>query len=255
MQLYAVHHRKAPADKTIAEADCQVTARYALPIALVAIVAAVGVAAQSDTARGTVGGTLCFRRALAIADSSCAFRALLRLSNPTVWYPISARIGTDSALLVRRSDTLWLVSCDSASGDRSIELCGIVLAGSDSVCIVTLDSLVACRPLADSIVQVLVVSSIGPPLPYVRFARMEGPFPHPIARVEPFVVYIGLDAASTVALRMYDVLGRHLLEWRDTLDRGVHRIELRLPEGTSPGVYVLRLDTATGSVRAVAVVE
>ncbi|MCX7929649.1 MAG: T9SS type A sorting domain-containing protein [Chlorobi bacterium] len=228
--------------------------RIALLGSVLALVCTVCSATNADTTRGTVGGTVCFRRVLPVSDSECSFRTLVHLSNPTVWYPVSVRIGSSRATLERVSDSLWVVESEEIVA-ADIELCGIVLAGSDSVCIVTLDSIVACKPRTDPIVQVLIISSIGPPLPYVRFARLEGPYPHPIERDEPFVVYVGLDIRSDVRIRLFDLLGRQVLEEKQQRERGVYRIVLQLPLGSSPGLYLLRMDTTSGGDYAVVVVE
>lgn len=212
--------------------------------------------AQTDTTRGRVGEQLCFLRTFSIRDSICSLTALLHLSNPTVWYPQHIRIGTDSAELIRINDSLWRVEGRRIhSGTVEIEFCGIVLAGSDSLCRVVLDSAGGCTIEPSTLAQLLIVYSIGPPLPYLRFARLEGPYPLPVVRDEPFAVHIGVDVRSRVSLRLHDILGRRVFEWSDELERGTHYIELRLPPGTTPGVYVMAMESSSGSERRCVVVE
>src|SRR5690606_1007744 len=141
-----------------------------------------------------------FRRTVTQTDS-CGFRCVVRLSNPTVWYPQSARLGLTPATLRRESDTLWQLEASQATvGGVELERCGIVLAGSDSVCVVRLAADSLCTSAPGSLEQVLIVASVGPPLPYLRFARLEGPFPMPIVREELFAVTIALDASSRAIL-------------------------------------------------------
>ncbi|GIV22224.1 MAG: hypothetical protein KatS3mg023_3975 [Armatimonadota bacterium] len=211
--------------------------------------------AEIDTTRGVVGSTLCFRRTMTLADR-CVFRCGVWLSNPTVWYPQSARIGQSAATLRRESDTLWqLEALQETAGSVDVELCGVVLAGSDSVCIVRLDADSLCSSVLRSLEQVLIVASVGPPLPYLRFARLEGPFPMPMVREEPFAVLIALDATSRAVLQLFDVLGRVVTQWAFELERGVHRVTLTLPVGTSPGLYVLRLESSSGAAAVPVIVE
>jgi len=211
--------------------------------------------AETDTSRGLVGTTLCFRRMVTQTDS-CVFRCVVRLSNPTVWYPQSARLGLTPATLRRESDTLWQLEASQATvGEVELELCGIVLAGSDSVCVVRLDADSLCTSAPGSLEQVLIVASVGPPLPYLRFARLEGPFPMPIVREELFAVTIALDASSRAILQLYDVLGRLVAQWTFELERGIHRLTLTLPSGTSPGLYILRLESSKGSAAVPVIVE
>lgn len=203
--------------------------------------------AQTDTTRGRVGEQLCFQRTFNIRDSVCSMTALLHLSNPTVWYPQRIRIGADSAELYRINDSLWRIE-ERHIKLRTIEIefCGVVLAGSDSVCVIVLDSVQGCSVEPPTFAQLLIVYSIGPPLPYIRFARIEGPYPLPVVRDEPFTVFIGIDVRSRLSLRLYDILGRRVLEWSGELERGTHQIELRLPVGTAPGVYVMSMDSSSG---------
>lgn len=212
--------------------------------------------AETDTTRGSVGNVLCFRRTIPLSDDRCVFRCMVRLSNPTVWYPQSVRIGQTTANLRRLSDTLWLLEALQTTVDSSeLELCGIVLAGSDSVCIVRLDADSLCTCTPRSLEQVLIVTSIGPPLPYLRFARLEGPFPMPVQRHDPFIIVVALDASSRVEMHLFDMLGRVLEDWSFELERGVRRLVLTLPDGFSPGLYFLQSQSNSGSVVIPIIVE
>ncbi len=211
--------------------------------------------AVTDTSRGLVGSTLCFRRSLTQSDS-CEFRCAIRLSNPTVWYPQSARVVQAAASLRRISDTLWRLEASQATvGSVDVELCGIVLAGSDSVCIVRLEADSLCKSAPELLEEVLIVTSVGPPLPYLRFARLEGPFPMPIVRDEPFAVAIVLDAPTRATLQLFDVLGRIVTEWAFEREHGVHRLTLTLPAEVSPGLYLLRLGSGSGAAVVPVIVE
>lgn len=218
------------------------------------VVLALAAPAQGDTTRGTVGKQLCFQLSLPASARGCPLRAQLRLSNPTVWYPTALWLGSVSARLDRQNDTLWLVEATVDATDTAT-ICGLVLAGSDSICTVTLDSVDICSRPYPPQTHVLLVSSVGPPLPYVRFARIEGPYPFPVERHSPWAVYVGVDAPSRVALRLYDLLGRLVLEYETMLERGAHRIELTLPSGIAPGLYLLRMESSTGSAQTPIIVE
>lgn len=215
-----------------------------------------GAYAQSDTTRGEVGGTLCFRKMLPPPEGTCQVTFLVQLSNPTVWYPRAATLNSATAELRRRSDTVWQVSATIAPADQvELELCGTVLAGSDSVCVVTLDSLEVCSSVLGRLQQVLIVRSVGPPLPYIRFARLDGPYPSPVARRGSFAVIVRLDARSQVTMYLYDVIGRLHLQREWTFERGVHRQEIQLPESCVPGVYTLVAETASGVESTTFVIE
>ncbi|MCX7937093.1 MAG: hypothetical protein N2971_05230, partial [Chlorobi bacterium] len=85
--------------------------------------------AQTDTTRGIVGRTLCVQWQIALPNGDCLFSATLRLSNPTVWYPLQAQVGNDTLRLERRNDSLWQIRGTIATGgEHSVVLCGTVLA-------------------------------------------------------------------------------------------------------------------------------
>lgn len=228
----------------------------AFSIALVVALATSAHAEERDTARGIVGSTLCIQFRLDTAKDLCPITALLRLSNPTVWYPTTLQLGTSQVRLEQVRDTLWRIEGTLEPGNEAVaQLCGIVLAGTDSICVVMIDSLLICATLQPSQQHVVLARSIGPPLPYVRFARLEGPYPFPTSRGAPFELYVGLDAPSRVAIRLYDLIGRLVLDFSEYYDRGTHRIELRLPDGTAPGIYALRMESTTGSAVSLVIVE
>ncbi len=167
-----------------------------------------------------------------------------------------ARVGYDTLHMQRASDSLWIVqAANSISGTIELDLCGIVLAGSDSICIITMVEQSSCSVQPDTVEQLLIIRSVGPPLPYLRFARMEGPLPMPVMRGGTFTLVILLDQPSTSHLQLYDLLGRMVREWTVTHHRGVHRLELSLPGEMSPGFYVLRFESSSGVAIVPVVVE
>jgi hypothetical protein len=148
-----------------------------------------------------------------------------------------------------------LEASQATVGSVEVELCGIVLAGSDSVCIVRLDADSLCKVALGLLEEVLIVTSVGPQLPYLRFARLEGPFPMPIVRDEPFAVAIAFDAPTRATLQLFDVLGRIVTQWSFERERGVYRLTLTLPAEVSPGLYILRLESSSGAAVVPVIVE
>jgi hypothetical protein len=227
---------------------------YAL-LVLCCLLTRVTIHSQTDTSRGNVGSWSCFQRTFTLPNR-CSPQWKVHLSNPTVWYPMHARIGYDTLHMQRASDSLWIVQAtNSISGIVELEVCGIVLAGSDSVCMITMVAESSCAVQPDAIEQLLIITSVGPPLPYLRIARVEGPLPMPVTRGETFTIVIILDQPSISHLQLYDLLGRMAKEWTVTHGRGVHRLELSLSSGMSPGFYVLRFESSSGVVIVPVVVE
>jgi hypothetical protein len=217
----------------------------------------------SDTARGLVGGELRlpFRHHLD-SDSTgtpVAVRLVgsILLSNPTVFYPerILAPAG-DSVTgftLVAIRDSIYTFSLDllhggTSSGDTLFYLEGEALAGSDSLCILRFSDVQLQGSPASITDGTIITRSIGPPLPYVRFAILEQNYPNPVHVGGSTTWAYRIDKVSDIRFIFFNVLGQVIFE--DPLGEqplGPH-IYTYTPEVTTPaGVYFVRLVTNSGS--------
>jgi len=234
----------------------------ALLLLLLPVVAAAQLSA--DTARGLVGRTISLPLYLEFPAGSpgpnpVTLHGRLRLGNATVFYPqrFIAPAG-DSLLgfmLHAEKDSIYTFSFtidraeeNRVSGDTLVYLAGEALAGSDSVCILYFETLEAdSRPLDDA-TGAVITRSIGPPLPYVRFATLEQNYPNPATRGRPTIFAYRIDKRSDVRFHIYNLMGQELFvaQLGDT-DIGPHTFVF-LPEPTMPsGAYLVRLVTNSGS--------
>jgi len=183
----------------------------------------------------------------------------IALGNSTVFYPerfvapagdsmigFSLRPVTDS--LYDFSLTLLNASNPRASGDTLAILTGEALAGSDSLCTLDLREVIVNGSPVGSASSRIVTTSIGPPLPYVRFATLEQNYPNPIRRGQSTTWGYRIDKPSDVRFVIYTSLGQEL----DVIHLGLQgvgpHIFTYLPGITTPsGVYWARLVTSTGS--------
>lgn len=216
-----------------------------------------------DTARGLVGGKVdvVLRAPAGDLERRGVVRldATMQLSNPTVFYPerFIAPAG-DSVLgftLMAVKDSIYNVSitlrrdpANTAAGDTVVTLRGEALAGSDSVCIIALRSVLADgAPIAESR-GVVITRSIGPPLPYVRFAILEQNYPNPVPRGSSTTWAYRIDKRSDVRFHFFNLLGQELfVALLGDQPIGPHVYVYTPPLDMPSGVYLVRLVTNSGS--------
>jgi hypothetical protein len=183
----------------------------------------------------------------------------LHLSNATVFFPERFTDTTGTTLanwrLQRLSDSTYNFSftvaivppTNGSPGDTIAYLAGEALAGFDSVCIVTLSDLSINGDSAIDASGRIVTTSIGTPLPYVRFATLERNYPNPIRSGEKTTWAYRIDKPSQVIFRFYNLIG----EERITADlgdqpAGIHTFSLTPTIETATGMYIVRMETSTG---------
>ena len=190
--------------------------------------------------------------------STSTFTGQLKLGNATVFFPerflaprgdsvvgFSLRAITDS--LYDFSFTLRNADSPRPSADTLALLTGEALAGSDSVCTLELrDVLLNGSPVGSAASRITTVS-IGPPLPYIRFATLEQNYPNQIRRGQATTWGYRIDKPSDVRFIIYTLLGQEL----DIIQLGLKGIGPHVftytPGPTTPsGVYWARLVTNTG---------
>ncbi len=216
-----------------------------------------------DTARGLVGSKV----PLVLRDPDgrvgrtgvVHLAALMRLSNPTVFYPerFIAPTGDTivAATLTALQDSVYRIDlrivrnpANTAAGDTVITLEGEALAGSDSVCIVMLENtMLNDAPFGPSR-GVVITRSIGPPLPYVRFAILEQNYPNPVPHGNSTTFAFRIDKPSDIRFEFYDLLGKSLtVEYLGVLGLGPHTYVYTPPPTLPTGVYLVRLVTNSGT--------
>lgn len=214
-----------------------------------------------DPARGLVGqeGRITIRLAGLRGGETSTVTGQLKLGNATVFYPerfvapagdsvigFSLRAITDS--LYDFSFTIENRNDPRPSGDTLVILTGEALAGSDSVCTVTLQNVLRNGTTVGSASSRIVTASIGPPLPYIRFATLEQNYPNPIRKGQSTTFGFRIDKPSEVRFIIYTDLGQELeVIQLGLIGIGPHTF-IYTPGLTQPsGVYWARMITNTGS--------
>lgn len=198
----------------------------------IALWAVAGASAQVQLGdvHGFVGSDVLVPVVLDGAGGEVSITGILKIDNPTVFYPL--RFGQASGELLsshlqRLTDSTWSfdLRVRYLPGDTACVLRGEVLAGSDSLCVLRLQDVQTDTALWPESQALLSVTSVGPPLPYVRFARLQQSYPNPAVRGQTTTWVYRIDKASDVRLVLYDVGGRIV----DNLDFGMRK----------PGVYTV----------------
>jgi hypothetical protein len=216
----------------------------------------------ADTARGLVGGKV----RLVLRDpagtvgrpGSATLTATMQLSNPTVFYPerFSAPAGDSvvSYTLKALKDSIYQIAvtirreANSAAGDTLCYLDGEALAGSDSVCRVSIFNVALADQSLPDISAAIITRSIGPPLPYVRFAILEQNYPNPVPRGASTTWAYRIDKRSDVRFHFYNPLGEELfVAHLGDQDIGPHTYVLTPALDMPTGAYLVRLVTNSGS--------
>lgn len=233
------------------------TLMLALPLGTIAARAQIAI----DTARGLVGEhpRLALHLPAALDGGTVTLAGTMKLGNPTVFFPERflppAGDSITGSTLTALEDSLYTFSVTVArapsprgAGDTLLYLEGEALAGSDSLCVVafpeaSLDGMPATLPSG-----VVVTRSVGPPLPYVRFAILEQNYPNPVPRGRSTIWAYRIDKFSDVRFYIYNLLGQEL----EVIDLGEKQIGPHTftytPGITMPsGGYFVRLVTNTGS--------
>lgn len=215
-----------------------------------------------DTARGLVGQKVrvpLHLTADSVESGFLTLTATMQLSNPTVFYPerFTAPSG-DSVIgstMRQVKDSIYEVSFTiqrsggaRSGGDTLIYLDGEALAGSDSICIIDFTRISVDGNELHSASGIVITRSIGPPLPYVRFAILEQNYPNPVPRGGSTTWAYRIDKRSDVRFHFYNVLGEELMVVQlGDQDIGPHTY-LFTPQLDMPtGAYLVRLVTNSGS--------
>lgn len=207
--------------------------------------------------RGVVGKDARVPAMLAGGDvvAGTTLNAILRLSNPTVFYPqkIEHPAGDTiaGATLVRRNDSTWLLHIPlsaATSSDTLFALHGELLAGNDSICTITLDSISIDATTLPPATGRVISEALGPPFPYVRYATLEQNYPNPVSIGGTTTWAYRIDKPSIVRLECYNVIGEQM--WVAQLGDvgvGTHLYTRQTLHDMGPGVYWVRLVTNSGT--------
>lgn len=213
-----------------------------------------------EPARGIVGKEARVVVLLSGLDGAGAstFTGLLKLGNSTVFFPerfiaptgdsvagFSLRAVNDS--LYDFSFTLMNIANPRPARDTLVILTGEALAGSDSICAITLIDVMNNGVPVGTATSLIITSSIGPPLPYIRFATLEQNYPNPIRRGQSTTWGFRIDKPSEVRFIIYTDLGQELEVVQLGLTGiGPHTFTYT-PGLTQPsGIYWARMITNTG---------
>ncbi len=204
-------------------------------------------------AHGLVGEQVRMPIVLRGTGGEVVVRGVLALGNPTVFYPerfVEVRTGALlSSHLSRLTDSTWSVELRLRyqPGDTVCSLVGEALAGSASQCSLVLQDIEAdAMPWPDA-AGVVSVTSIGTPLPYVRFARLEPNFPNPAVRGQTTTWVYRIDKASDVRIVLYNLGGRTVDVLSFGVQKpGVYRVPYRVSGQMATGLYWAQLVTASG---------
>lgn len=238
--------------------------RYSLLFCFALLFCTVRAGAQValDTVRAVVGEEarvdVRWNGAFSSLPSPVAIGGRLKLGNPTVFYPQRfVALPGDTIVdqtLTRLTDSTYTFSLSIRPAaqprpgrDTLFLLAGEALAGSDSLCTVDLTSFSVGGTLSTSAHGIIISTSIGTPLPYVRFATLDQNYPNPVPAGSATTWAYRIDKASPVLFRIYDMSGREVVHADlGVQPLGIHTFTLADASYLAIGVYAVRLTTNSG---------
>lgn len=204
--------------------------------------------------QGNVGERVRIPVSLMRSADSLVVQARVVLGNPTVLYP-EGIVATGngrllSARVQRLSDSVHTVEFVLVGATTGVVcyLVGEALAGSASTCRLTLRNIEVNGEQWETTEAVVTVQSVGTPLPYVRFARLEQNYPNPAQRGQSTTWAYNIDKGSVVQLVLYTLTGKEIEHFQlGYQELGIRRFSYIVPHEMATGVYFARLITNSGN--------
>jgi hypothetical protein len=128
-----------------------------------------------------------------------------------------------------------------------VYLAGEALAGYDSVCVVELNYLLADGRPVPSTKGLVITTSIGTPIPYVRHATLEPGYPSPAQRGDHVTFAYRIDKPTEITFHVYDVTGAEVTaKYLGIVPPGIHIETVEVTFAMPSTLYVVRLETGIG---------
>ena len=221
----------------------------------------------SDTARANVSEYISLPLNISVEGANVkqiSITGEFKLSNPTVFYPeyfeINDSVGNlygaviENYKLERHNDSMYSFELNIGfeNGQDSPEIlvchCGEALAGSDSICYVDYYDVQINSEGIPGTTGTIIIQSIGPPLPYVRFARLERNYPNPIGRGETTKWVYRIDKKSRVRFYLFDSAGQEKqIGDFPGMEIGIHEFNYTPDYTMCTGSYILLMVTNSGT--------
>ncbi len=205
--------------------------------------------------KGNVGDTICNNIAIesdSNIDNSILLECNFELSNPLVFYP-QVLIGNSNfeisrSELTRENDSIYSLLIEIKPNNIenkkiNIGLCGELLAGNDSICIVSFYNVKLNNSKIGDFDIKINSNNIGSKFPYLRFAKIQQNAPNPVYAGNITKWAYTVDIAQDINFLVYDLLGRIIFQEKKRIDSpGTHFYYLMIDKLTYAGVYYFKLN-------------
>lgn len=207
-------------------------------------------AQDRDTLQISVGRTFSVPVYKLSTTNSTVVSGTCIISNPLVAY-FSADLQEQAEVIFwerRGLDTIQFYLRYNANVDSLFFLQGKALAGNDSLCRLQFLALTVNDTLNFTPFSLLLISrSVGPPLPYIRFATLEQNYPNPVPAAGSTIFPYRIDKASDVQFVLYDITGRsEVVGSLKNVPAGVHQFVFFPESKFMTGAYRMRMITSSG---------
>lgn len=190
-----------------------------------------------------------------IPGDKVQFNAEMLITNPTLFYP-DAMLPLDESEVInikilRINDSSYNLNGSINLSDQAkfgIGLRGFNLAGSDTICILKFSNVrIGGIPL-DEFESVILINSSGIPMPYLRIAKIETPYPNPVQSGSSCKFPYNIDKISDISFDLIDINGCTITSFKKkAVNKGRHDLTFDASTQLPAGEYWLRMISNSGT--------
>ena len=212
----------------------------------------------SDTVNAYIGekaNVLIHLEGIDSDSDSLIFISKFEISNPTLFFPetILYESGLSGEIkLTRENDSIFHITGNFQISEKKenylINLYGETLAGSDTICTLTFYQTILNNTSLPDFSSLLYISSNGIPMPYIRIAKLNTPYPNPVPSGGIGVFSYTIDRISDISIDLTDILGNRIETYSiREVEKGYNNFQFRASESLPAGEYWLILHTNSGT--------
>lgn len=206
--------------------------------------------------KANIGDFICITNSFIVqSGDSIIISGSIELSEPTLFYPESVSISNGNwshkLEFSRPNDSIiyFDVTITEApkSNNYNISLCGEVLAGADTICILDYSSLKLNNKIGNQKSDSILVNNRISPLPYIRIAWVEDIYPNPVNSNSVLNLVYVLDQPANIRIWFINSYGQrfHALTKYSTFT-GTLTEPLNIPLDFPTGCWYILIETDIG---------
>lgn len=210
----------------------------------------------ADTLNIVVGQRHCMEIRLAndgtIINTQGSISGTILLDNPTMFYIDSIASSSLAEIynfsVSRQNDStinfIFDYTLTNKANILTFSLCGLALAGNDSICKINFNSFYPLKYNFENIDITLKSTTIGAELPYIRMPILWNNHPNPVVPFQTTTWEYRIDEQQIIIFKIFDFQGKMISEFdQGTMKKGTHEFKFTPNYYFSSGVYFIQMET------------